>query len=98
MNVRSELPPDPLQEAVARLDGAMTRVERVAGRMRARVERAETAADQARNADDDRARLAEALDEARGREAALHQAAQDASDALDRAIEELRILAAEEEA
>jgi ABC-type transporter Mla subunit MlaD len=96
MNVRSELPSDPLQEAVARLDGAMTRVERVAGRMRARVERAETAADQARNADDDRARLAEALDVSRGREAALHQAAQEASDALDRAIEELRTLAADE--
>jgi len=91
MNVRPDVPNDPLRDAVARLDGAMSRVERVAGRMRARVERAEAAADQARNADDDRARLAEELDLARGREAALHTAAQDASDALDRAIAELRL-------
>ena len=96
MNVRPDVPNDPLRDAVARLDGAMSRVERVAGRMRARVERAEAAADQARNADDDRARLAEALDLARGREAALHAAAQDASDALDRAIAELRLHVGEE--
>ena len=96
MNVRSELPSDPLKEAVARLDGAMTRVERVAGRMRARVERAETAADQARKTDDDRARLAEALDSARGREVALQEAAQAASDALDRAIGELRDMVGED--
>lgn len=96
MNVRPEVPADPLKDAVARLDGAMSRVERVTGRMRARVEHAEAAVDQARNADDDRARLAEALDLARGREAALHEAAQDASEALDRAIAELRHMASEE--
>jgi uncharacterized membrane protein YccC len=96
MNVRPEVPDSPIDAAVARLDGAMARVERVAGRMRARVERAEAEADQSRNADDDRARLAEALDVARGREAALQDAAQEASDALDRAIGELRAIAGEE--
>jgi ABC-type transporter Mla subunit MlaD len=96
MNVRPDVPEDPLKDAVARLDGAMSRVERVAGRMRARVERAEAAVDLARNADDDRARLAEALDLARGREAALQDAAQNASEALDRAISELRRMAGEE--
>ena len=95
MNVRSDVPPDPLKTAVARLDGAMTRVESVARRMRQRVEQAESSAEEARNADVDRARLAEALDAARGREAALQEAAEAASDALDRAITDLRDMAGE---
>lgn len=96
MNVRPEAPADPLQSAVDRLDGAMSRVEQVARRMRARVAQAEAEVEQARNADDDRARLAEELDIARGREATLQEAAQTASDAMDRAIVDLRHLASEE--
>ena len=67
-------------------------VLRAAQRLR---ERAEQEAAQSRDADDDRARLAAALDEAQGRESALQAAAQDASDALDRAIEEIRVMIAE---
>ena len=87
---------DPLAHAAARLDGAMARVERLAARLRARAEAAEAAAADARNADTDRALLAEALDAARSREAALSDAAQSASDALDRAIGDLREWAQEE--
>ena len=97
MNVRPDAQADPLVAAVARLDGAMGRVEQVARRMRQRVARAEAEAEQSRDADGDRARLAEELDIARGREAALQDAVQAASDALDGAIEELRDLAREEE-
>ncbi len=90
MNVRSDMPEDALEVVVARLDRAMGRVESVARTMRARVRKAEAAAVEARDADVDRANLAEALDEARGREAALQEAAQAASDALDGAITDLR--------
>ena len=96
MNVRSDVSEDPLQAAITRLDGAMSRVEGLAGHLRARAERAELEAAQSRDADDDRSRLAAALDEAQGREAALHQAAQEASDALDRAIGDLRLMMQEE--
>ncbi|BDX00661.1 DUF4164 family protein [Maricaulis maris] len=92
MNVRPDMPEDALEAVIARLDGAMTRVEGAARSMRSRVKRAELAAIEARDADVDRAHLAEALDEARGREAALQEAAQFASDALDGAITELRDL------
>ncbi|WP_203293850.1 DUF4164 family protein [Maricaulis parjimensis] len=92
MNVRSDVTEDPLQAAISRLDGAMSRVEGLAGQLRARAERAELEAAQSRDADDDRSRLAAALDEAQGREAALQEAAQDASDALDRAIGDLRLM------
>ncbi|WP_291841573.1 DUF4164 family protein [Maricaulis sp.] len=88
--MRSDMPEDALEVVVARLDRAMGRVESVARTMRARVRKAEAAAVEARDADVDRANLAEALDEARGREAALQEAAQAASDALDGAITDLR--------
>lgn len=96
MNVRSDVSEDPLQAAISRLDGALSRVEGVAGQLRARAERAELEAAQSRDADDDRSRLAAALDEVQGRETALHEAAQEASDALDRAIRELRVMMQEE--
>jgi hypothetical protein len=96
MNVRSDTEDDPLVSAVRRLDGAMSRIEGVTSRLRARAERAENTAEEALNADADRASLAEALDIARSRESGLQQAAQDASDALDRAIDDLRIVASEE--
>jgi Domain of unknown function (DUF4164) len=97
MNVRPDMPEDALEAVIARLDGAMTRVEGAARSMRTRVKRAELAAIEARDADVDRAHLAEALDQARGREAALQEAAQFASDTLDGAIAELRDLLLEED-
>ncbi|OLF71746.1 hypothetical protein AWH62_11445 [Maricaulis sp. W15] len=96
MNVRSDMPEDALEVVLSRLDNAMGRVEGVARTMRARVRKAEIAAVEARDADVDRANLAEALDEARGREAVLQDAAQSASDALDSAISDLRGLLTEE--
>ena len=95
MNVRSDMPDDALGAVVARLDRAMGRVEGVARAMSIRGRQAEAAAIEARDADVDRAKLAEALDEARGREAALQDAAQAASDALDTAIADLRGLLSE---
>ena len=97
MNVRPDMPEDALEAVIARLDGAMTRVEGAARSMRTRVKRAELAAIEARDADVDRAHLAEALDQARGRETALQEAAQFASDRLDGAIAELRDLLLEED-
>jgi len=97
MNVPADMPDDALEVVIARLDAAMGRVEGVARAMRARVHRAEAAAIEARDADADRANLAEALDVARGREATLQDAAQFASDTLDGAILELRDLLAEGE-
>ncbi len=96
MNVRPDMPEDAIEAMVARLDAAMSRVEGAGRAMRTRVERAERAAMEARDSDADRANLAEALDQARGREALLQEAAQTASDALDGAIEDLRKLMAEE--
>jgi Domain of unknown function (DUF4164) len=97
MNVRPDTPHDALEAVIARLDTAMGFVEDVARSMRTRVQRAEMAAMEARDADVDRANLAEALDGARGREAALQEAAQAASDALDTAIADLRDLMVETE-
>lgn len=96
MNVRADMPEDALEAVVVRLDSAMSRVEGVARSMRERVRLAEAAAIEARDADVDRANLAEALDQARGREAVLQDAAQAASDALDTAITDLRDLLTEE--
>lgn len=96
MTMRSNSADDPLLAAVTRLNGALARIEGQAKKLRGRVERAETAALGARDSDDDRARLADALDTTRAREAALQQAAQHASDALDRAIGELRLMVEEE--
>lgn len=90
MNVRSDLAQDPLAEAVRRLDGAMSRIERVTTRLQSRVTRAETALSDGVDADIDRARLAEALDKAKSREDELAVAAQEAADVLEAAIEELR--------
>jgi|TARA_R110000868_G_scaffold107263_3_gene293376 predicted nucleic acid-binding Zn-ribbon protein len=91
MTVRPNSADDPLLAAVTRLNGALARIEGQTKKLRGRVERAESAAVGARDSDDDRARLADALDTARAREAELQQAAQEASEALDRAIGELRL-------
>jgi len=91
MNVRPEITEDPVVEAVKRLDGAMSRIERVTTRLQSRVTRAEAALNDGVDADIDRARLAEALDAAKSREDELAAAAKDAADVLDAAIEELRV-------
>lgn len=87
---------DPLLAAVTRLNGALARIEGKTKKLRDRVERAESAAIGARDSDDDRARLADELDNSRAREGELQLAAQEASDALDRAIGELRLFVDEE--
>lgn len=56
----------------------------------ARLDQARSGAAQSADYDADRARLAEALDRARAREAELETAAQEASDALSDVIEALR--------
>jgi len=96
MTVQSDTPDATLLAAIKRLDGAMSRVEGMTSQLRNRAEKAEKVASQAIEADVDRARLAEALDTARGKEAVLQVAAQDASDALDRAIDDLRVVVDEE--
>ena len=96
MNVRSETHDDTLRAAIKRLDGAMSRVEGVTSQLRNRAEAAEKIAAQALEVDVDRARLAEALDAARGKEAVMQVAAQEASDTLERAIEDLRLVVDEE--
>ncbi|MEE2566433.1 DUF4164 family protein [Hyphobacterium marinum] len=74
---------DPVAEATERLNRALSRVEIAVGRLRDRVT-------SAGHSDSDRARLAEELDEARAREEALTEAANDASKALALAIADLR--------
>ena len=91
MNVSSDAPVDPVVIAAKRLDGAMSRIEALTVQLRSRAEKAASSSEDARNFDDDRARLAQALDAARGREEVLQVAAQEASEALDRAIEDLRL-------
>ncbi len=87
---------DTLVLALSRFDGAMTRVEGLAAKLVDRVERAENAIGDSADADLDRARLAEALDHAKSREADLQMAAQEAAAALDMAIDDLRTLVTEE--
>ena len=96
MNTSSDTHDGSLLDAAHRLDGAMSRIESLTARLLAKSEKLETRLDDVGHSDDDRARLAEALDESRGREEALQAAAQDASDALDSAIEDLRLVISEE--
>jgi len=79
----SEESNDPVTEAAERLARALSRVEIAVGNLKDRVSAAG-------DSDSDRARLAEALDDAKSREAAIAAAANDASDALGIAIAELR--------
>lgn len=79
----TEPTPDPVTEATERLSRALSRVEIAVGRLRDRVT-------SEGHSDTDRARLAEALDEAQAREDAITAAANEASEALARAIADLR--------
>lgn len=77
---------DPMAQAIARLDRALSQVEN-------RLHRLQATARDSGDADADRARLAEELDKARASEAAMAEAAEDASRALGEAIGELRVAA-----
>lgn len=74
-----------LDQAAKRLDQALARLEQ---RMAARIAQAGASADGA--ADQDRAKLAAELDACRARERELAEAGQQASQALSRAIGELK--------
>ncbi|XBQ16862.1 MAG: DUF4164 family protein [Oceanicaulis sp.] len=86
---------DPVTGALARLDQAAGAVQRRIEDLTARLARAEADAMAARDSDADRARLAQALDEARASEAALAEAAEEAGAALDAAMDDLRAVLAE---
>lgn len=84
---------DPLDAAISRFDSALERVEKMTARLRSKADAALNASEEMGAYDVDRARLADALDEARAREAALVEAAEEASMALDGAIRDLRAAA-----
>jgi len=77
---------DPMAQAIARLDRALSQVEN-------RLQRLQATARDSGDADVDRARLAEELDKARASEASIAHAAEAASKALGEAIAELRTAA-----
>jgi DNA repair exonuclease SbcCD ATPase subunit len=81
---------DPLDAAAARLTAAIAKVERRMADLAGRISMAEADARAARGSDEDRSRLADQLDAARAREAELSAAAEDAGEALDQAMAELR--------
>jgi seryl-tRNA synthetase len=85
---------DPLADAVARLDRAVSRVGARLEDYRLRLSAAAGDMEAAQELDHDRARLAAALDEARAREAELQAAAEDASQALSDAMADLQALLA----
>ncbi|MEN0653274.1 MULTISPECIES: DUF4164 family protein [Hyphobacterium] len=91
MNTESET--DPLDAALSRFDSALERVEKMTARLRSKADAALNATEEMGAYDADRARLADALDEARARETALVEAAEEASMALDGAIRDLRAAA-----
>jgi len=81
---------DPLDAAAERLDVALGAVEARMRALSAQLDQARSGAAQNADSDADRARLAEALDSARAREAELESAVQEASEALGEAIGALR--------
>ncbi|WP_440958859.1 DUF4164 family protein [Oceanicaulis sp. LC35] len=87
---------DPLADAVARLDRAVSRVGARLEDYQLRLSAAAGDVEAAHELDNDRARLAAALDEARAREDDLQGAAEEAAQALDDAMADLKALLAEE--
>lgn len=81
---------DPLDAAAGRLGSAIAQVERRLRELSGRIDMAEADARAARGSDEDRARLADQLDAAHGREAELAEAAREAGEALDAAMDDLR--------
>jgi len=83
---------DPLADAVARLDRAVSRVGARLEDYQLRLSAAAGDVEAAHELDNDRARLAAALDEARAREDELQGAAEEAAQALDEAMADLQAL------
>ena len=77
---------DSLSKAANRLTAALEQLEAKAGHLLANVREAQNA----RDVDEDRSRLAAELDESRSRAAKMEDAARDAGAALDAAIADVR--------
>ena len=88
---------DALEAAEARLERACAGVAARLRDLSVRIDAAEAGVRAARESDADRARLAEALDEARAREQELGAAAADASEALEAAMADLRLILTSQE-
>ena len=85
---------DPLTLATERLDRAVARVGARLDEYQLRLNAAAGDVEAAHELDNDRARLAAALDEARAREEELQSAAEEATQALDDALADLQTLLA----
>ncbi|MEO1039949.1 MAG: DUF4164 family protein [Pseudomonadota bacterium] len=85
---------DPLDAAAERLDLALGAVEARMRMLSNRLNEARSGVVDAAGHDEDRARLAEALDASRARETELREAAAEASQALGEAIRALRLQSA----
>lgn len=88
---------DPLADAVARLDRAVSRVGARLEDYQLRLSAAAGDVEAAHELDNDRARLAAALDEARAREDELQGAAEEAAQTLDEAMADLKALLSEDD-
>lgn len=80
---------DPIEEAATALSDAIGRLSVRMNTLKRRVHDARRDADASYDTDEDRARLAAALDAARAREAELEEAVETAAQAVDAAIAEL---------
>ena len=80
---------DALSRASQRLDKAVEAVSRRMQALQAQLHDAEGSVVASRDSDEDRARLAASLDEARAREVELTQAVRDAGDVLDDAMSDI---------
>ena len=88
---------DPLADAIARLDRAVSRVGARLEDYQLRLSAAAGDVEAAHELDNDRARLAAALDEARAREDELQGAAEEAAQTLDEAMADLKALLSEDD-
>ncbi len=80
---------DPIEEAATALSEAIGRLNVRMNTLKRRVQDARRDADASYDTDEDRARLAAALDAARAREAELEEAVETAAQAVDAAMAEL---------
>ena len=88
---------DPLARASDRLDQAVQSVSRRIQTLEAQLSDAQHTVVATRDSDEDRAKLAASLDEARAREAELNDAVQQATEALDDAMGDIRAVLGLEE-
>ncbi len=82
---------DPIEEAAAALSAAIERIGVRVNTLKRRASDAEADVDASHGTDEDRARLAAALDAARAREAELEAAVETAAQAVDAALSELAV-------